>query len=102
MELSTPCGCANITVPETSTSALTIQSNSLDVDDSILLDITSRDDKSTNIEGTVDGLLHSLFYLLIFYLLTQSHFPLSVKLSETKRVGQYLFSSAMALLGKFI
>ena len=60
MELSTPCGCASITVPETSTSALTIQSNSLDVDDSILLDITSRDDKSTNIEGTVDGLLHSV------------------------------------------
>ena len=52
MELSTPCGCASITVPETSTSALTIQSNSLDVDDSILLDITSRDDESTRIEGT--------------------------------------------------
>ena len=77
MELSTPCGCASITVPETSTSALTIQSNSLDVDDSILLDITSRGDKSTHIEGTLDGSLHpSLFYLLISCLLTQSHFPL--------------------------
>ena len=51
VELTAQSGEANISVPETMSSNVEIITDDLDVDDSLILDIQSRDMKATSIQG---------------------------------------------------
>lgn len=80
VNLSTACGDVNITVPEEVSSEVQIQTENLEVDDTLILDIKSRDMESKTIDGNVCNVLSIFAKYNLYDLVNCSVRPLLHKL----------------------